>query len=103
MLRLIGLGEFSDLAKWQEKVHTFVLYEVICKACNQCRDIDLCKDKDRATVNDVYVFTKTITYHAINQFVLPILIRKYFFLSGPCGFVHNATFTMRMKRSKSVS
>lgn len=53
MLRLIGLGEFSDLAKWQDKVHTYVLNEVICKACNQCRDIDLCKDKDRATVNDV--------------------------------------------------
>lgn len=55
MLRLVGLGEFSDLAKWQEKIHTYVLNEVICKACNQCRDIDLCKDKDRATVNDMYV------------------------------------------------
>lgn len=52
MLRLIGVGEFSDLAQWQEQVHTYILNEVICKACNQCRDIDLCKDKDRATINN---------------------------------------------------
>lgn len=54
MLRLVGLGEFSDLATWKDTVQTYVLNEVICKACNQCRDIDLCKDTDRATVNDVY-------------------------------------------------
>lgn len=53
MLRLIGLGEFSDLAVWKDISYTFILNEVICKACNQCRDVDLCKDKDRATVNDV--------------------------------------------------
>lgn len=53
MLRLVGLGEFSDLAVWEDTSHTYVLNEVICKACNQCRDIDLCKDKDRAQVNDV--------------------------------------------------
>lgn len=53
MLRLVGLGEFSDLAMWKDTSHTYVLNEVICKACNQCRDIDLCKDKDRARVNDV--------------------------------------------------
>lgn len=52
MLRLIGVGEFSDLAQWQEQVYTYILNEVICKACNQCRDIDLCKDKDRATINN---------------------------------------------------
>lgn len=56
MLRLIGLGEFNDLATWKDTVQTYVLNEVICKACNQCRDIDLCKDRDRATVNDMYVF-----------------------------------------------
>ena len=53
MLRLIGVGEFSDLAIWRDRVDTYILNEVICKACNHCRDIDLCKDKDRAQVNDV--------------------------------------------------
>lgn len=52
MLRLIGIGEFNDLATWQDTVVTYILSEVICKACNHCRDIDLCKDKDRAIVND---------------------------------------------------
>lgn len=53
MLRLIGIGEFSDLAVWRDTVTTYILNEVICKACNHCRDVDLCKDKDRALVNDV--------------------------------------------------
>lgn len=53
MLRLIGLGEFSDLAEWKETISTYILNEVICKACNHCRDIDLCKDKDRAMVNEM--------------------------------------------------
>lgn len=48
MLRLIGIGEFSDLATWKENSHSFVLSEVICKACNHCRDVDLVKDKDKA-------------------------------------------------------
>jgi DNA polymerase epsilon subunit 1 len=28
------------------------LPEVICKACNHCRDIDLCKDNYRSMEND---------------------------------------------------
>lgn len=56
MLRLIGLGEFSDLAVWKEDVTSYVLNEVICKACNHCRDIDLCKDRNRALVNNLYVY-----------------------------------------------
>lgn len=53
LLRLIGIGEFSDLAIWRESTDTYILNEVICKACNHCRDVDLCKDKDRARVNEV--------------------------------------------------
>lgn len=48
MLRLIGVAEFSDSAVWQEPFDTYVLNEVICKACNHCRNLDLCKDKHRA-------------------------------------------------------
>ena len=44
LLRLIGTGEFSDAAEWKDPCLSFVLPEVICKQCNHCRDIDLCKD-----------------------------------------------------------
>ncbi|KAJ6622010.1 DNA polymerase epsilon catalytic subunit 1 [Pseudolycoriella hygida] len=48
MLRLIGFGEFSDKATWKDPIQSYVLHEVICKACNHCRDVDLIKDKDKA-------------------------------------------------------
>lgn len=48
MLRLIGMGEFNDKAIWVDPMNSYVLTEVICKACNHCRDIDLIKDKDKA-------------------------------------------------------
>lgn len=53
MLRLIGVGEFSDKAEWTDRQNTFVLNEVICKACNNCRDLDLIKDKHKAMKNGV--------------------------------------------------
>nr|CAD7589120.1 unnamed protein product [Timema genevievae] len=52
MLRLINIGEFNELAEWRDPCISFVLPEVICKACNHCRDIDLCKDNHRAIEND---------------------------------------------------
>ena len=52
MLRLIRVGDFSDEAVWHDPCVSFVLPEVICKACNHCRDIDLCKDNYRTTEND---------------------------------------------------
>jgi len=48
MLRLVGIGEFSDLAEWEDPCDSHIINEVICKACNHCRDLDLCKDKHRA-------------------------------------------------------
>ncbi|KAL9894607.1 DNA polymerase epsilon catalytic subunit 1 isoform 1-T1 [Glossina fuscipes fuscipes] len=48
MLRLVGIGEFSDLAEWKDPYQSYTIAEVICKACNHCRDVDLCKDKHRA-------------------------------------------------------
>merc|ERR1712029_225913 len=44
LLKLINVGEFSDCADWKDPCISFVLPEVICKQCNHCRDIDLCKD-----------------------------------------------------------
>lgn len=52
MLRLISVGDFSDEAVWHDPCVSFVLPEVICKACNHCRDIDLCKDNYRTAEND---------------------------------------------------
>ncbi|XP_037953438.1 DNA polymerase epsilon catalytic subunit 1 [Teleopsis dalmanni] len=56
MLRLVGVGEFSDLAEWSDSHDSYSISEVICKACNQCRDLDLCKDKHRAIKNGIPVW-----------------------------------------------
>ncbi|KAL1117393.1 hypothetical protein AAG570_004719, partial [Ranatra chinensis] len=53
MLRLIGVGEFSDLAEWTPPSVSLVLPEVICRACNHCRDIDLVTDNHRAEEDGV--------------------------------------------------
>ncbi|XP_076247642.1 DNA polymerase epsilon catalytic subunit 1 [Calliopsis andreniformis] len=44
MLRLIRIGSFSDVAEWKDPCISLILPEIICKACNHTRDIDLCKD-----------------------------------------------------------
>lgn len=48
MLRLVGIGEFSDIAVWKDPDNSYILTEIICQACNHCRDLDLLKDKHRA-------------------------------------------------------
>ncbi|XP_050664128.1 DNA polymerase epsilon catalytic subunit 1 isoform X2 [Leptidea sinapis] len=55
LLRLIGVGEFSPLAEWRDACASCVLCEVICKACNHCRDLDLCLTTDTALQNNVPV------------------------------------------------
>lgn len=44
MLKLIGVGEFSEKAIWRDPSVSYVLPGVICKTCNHCRDVDLGKD-----------------------------------------------------------
>jgi len=44
LLKLIGVGAFASVAEWRDPCISFTLPEVICKSCNHCRDIDLCKD-----------------------------------------------------------
>ncbi|XP_046401826.1 DNA polymerase epsilon catalytic subunit 1 [Ischnura elegans] len=51
LLRLIGVGEFSKDAEWHDPCTSYILPEVICRSCNHCRDIDLCKDNYRAEEN----------------------------------------------------
>jgi len=48
MLRLVGVGEFSEKAVWKDTSKSYILTEMICQACNHCRDVDLLKDKHRA-------------------------------------------------------
>lgn len=55
LLRLIGVGDFSDQADWTDPCLSWTLPEVICKSCNHCRDIDLCKDSHRSVVDGKYV------------------------------------------------
>ncbi|XP_077163573.1 DNA polymerase epsilon catalytic subunit A isoform X2 [Paroedura picta] len=44
LLRLIEVGEFSEDAQFRDPCRSYVLPEVICRNCNFCRDLDLCKD-----------------------------------------------------------
>lgn len=44
LLRLIGVNEYSEMATWKDNTKTYVLPQVICKVCNNCRDIDLRRD-----------------------------------------------------------
>lgn len=44
LLRLIDVGEFSEEANFHDPCRSYVLPEVICRNCNFCRDLDLCKD-----------------------------------------------------------
>ncbi|KAJ0173535.1 hypothetical protein K1T71_010684 [Dendrolimus kikuchii] len=55
LLRLIGVGEFSSKAEWRDPCNTCLLSEVICKVCNHCRDVDLCRDTHRTVDNDCAV------------------------------------------------
>ncbi|KAK9824549.1 hypothetical protein WJX72_011249 [[Myrmecia] bisecta] len=46
LLTLLHMREFSDAAAFQEPCLSFVLRDVICTYCNNCRDLDLCRDPD---------------------------------------------------------
>eukprot|EP01134_Creolimax_fragrantissima_P001067 CFRG1067T1 len=46
LLRLLHVGEFGKAAVFEDPCLTFVLPEVICNFCMECRDIDLCRDME---------------------------------------------------------
>ncbi|XP_059611898.1 DNA polymerase epsilon catalytic subunit 1 [Phlebotomus argentipes] len=56
LLKLIGVGEFSDVATWKDSSNQITLMEVICKACNHCRDLNLHNDPHRALKDGVPVW-----------------------------------------------
>lgn len=60
LLRLIKVGGFSDEVEWKDPCISLVLPELICKACNHTRDIDLCKDNLCIVENDRYTWNCTL-------------------------------------------
>ncbi|KAL6267362.1 hypothetical protein P5V15_000437 [Pogonomyrmex californicus] len=56
LLRLIGVGSYGDNVEWKEPCISLVLPEVICKACNHTRDIDLCKDQYYTNENNRHIW-----------------------------------------------
>lgn len=39
-----GVGEFSDKAVFKDTTVSYVVPQIICRACNHCRDLDLGRD-----------------------------------------------------------
>lgn len=56
LLRLIRVGSFSDIVEWKDPCISLVLPEVICKACNHTRDIDLCKDSYCTVEENIHIW-----------------------------------------------
>ncbi|XP_025837463.1 DNA polymerase epsilon catalytic subunit A [Agrilus planipennis] len=48
LLRLVAVGEFSDKASFKDRTVSYVIPQIICKACNHCRDVDLGRDSHRS-------------------------------------------------------
>lgn len=46
LLKMLRIGEFSSVATFKEPCISFVLRDAICSFCNDCRDLDLCRDAD---------------------------------------------------------
>lgn len=44
LLKLIGVGEFSDSAAFRDPCLTYTLPQLICSSCNAFCDLDLCRD-----------------------------------------------------------
>ncbi|KAF7265187.1 hypothetical protein GWI33_021380 [Rhynchophorus ferrugineus] len=78
LLRLIGVGEFSEKAVWADKTVSYVVPQIICRQCNHCRDIDLGRDPHR-TEHDWYCPLCKATYNSseIECFLLDVISRKF--------------------------
>ncbi|KAL3942259.1 MAG: hypothetical protein SGBAC_003529 [Bacillariaceae sp.] len=43
LLAQIGVAEYSEIAKWENPCMTFILPDVYCPECQDCKDINLCQ------------------------------------------------------------
>jgi DNA polymerase epsilon subunit 1 len=46
LMKIVGVKSFAPEATFVNPCLTFVLPDVICSYCNQCRDLDLCRDPE---------------------------------------------------------
>ncbi|XP_030759546.1 DNA polymerase epsilon catalytic subunit A [Sitophilus oryzae] len=78
LLRLIGVGEFSEKAVWTDTTVSYVVPQIICRQCNHCRDIDLGRDPHR-TEHAWYCPLCRATYNTaeIECFLLDTISRKF--------------------------
>ncbi|GAB0091003.1 DNA polymerase epsilon catalytic subunit [Sergentomyia squamirostris] len=67
LLKLVGVGEFSDAASWKDTSNDFTLMEVICKACNHCRDLNLHNDPHKALKDGIPVWLCSQCYGCYNN------------------------------------
>lgn len=75
---LAGVGEFSDKAVWKDTSVSYVIPQVICKACNHCRDIDLGRDQYRSSSAWLCPLCNTSYDNAeIELFLLDTINRKF--------------------------
>ncbi|QHN98558.1 DNA polymerase epsilon catalytic subunit B [Arachis hypogaea] len=44
LLKYVRVREFAPEAEFRDPCHSFTLSNVICSYCNDCRDLDLCRD-----------------------------------------------------------
>ncbi|XP_020214340.1 DNA polymerase epsilon catalytic subunit A isoform X3 [Cajanus cajan] len=44
LLKYIDVREFAPEAEFHKPCHYFILPDVVCSYCNDCRDLDLCRD-----------------------------------------------------------
>ncbi|KAL1361437.1 hypothetical protein HN51_009817 [Arachis hypogaea] len=44
LLKYVRVREFAPEAEFRDPCHSFILSNVICSYCNDCRDLDLCRD-----------------------------------------------------------
>ncbi|KAK7262191.1 hypothetical protein RJT34_29753 [Clitoria ternatea] len=44
LLKYVDVKEFAPEAEFHDVCHSFILSNVICSYCNDCRDLDLCRD-----------------------------------------------------------
>ncbi|KAF7989243.1 hypothetical protein HCN44_007840 [Aphidius gifuensis] len=56
LLRIINIGCFSSTCEWKDPCISFIIPEVICKACNHTRDVDLCKDINQTIIGGIHIW-----------------------------------------------
>jgi len=52
LLKLCGVGEFSPEGHWSEPCLSYTLNQLICRACNHARNLDLCRDDHQQEAED---------------------------------------------------